>query len=133
PITIGVLGSVSLASWARPTVPPAPGTLDTDAVLTIFSPVSTSEKARPVWSQPPPGSAGTTMLTLSGAALEDESEPLSTELQAVSEAPATAVARAIAAVRMRGFTGFSFESDVRHFMAVKVGASRRGPEASGGI
>ena len=48
PITISVFGSFSLASWARPTVPPAPPTLVTGAEATRSSCVSTCDSARPV-------------------------------------------------------------------------------------
>jgi hypothetical protein len=69
PITIIWLPSplAWFTNWARPTVPPAPGTLTT---CTLFAPpvaVSTccSERAAP--SQPPPAPAGAMIFSSSGA------------------------------------------------------------------
>ena len=60
PLTISWLPSplAPLTNCARPTVPPAPGTLITCTLFTSFSAVSACCIERAVWSQPPPGAAG---------------------------------------------------------------------------
>ena len=51
--------SLPETNWARPIVPPAPGMLTTWMPLARSASCSAFCMARPVWSQPPPGAAGT--------------------------------------------------------------------------
>ena len=75
PLTISVLPSpLLLTNCARPTVPPAPGTLITCALFTSFSAVSACCIERAVWSQPPPGAAGAMILSSIWAAAEVASD-----------------------------------------------------------
>ncbi len=67
PIIIIICSSpaLSLTSWARPTVPPAPGTLKTSTLWSITPLWSTCWTSRAVVSQPPPGAAGAMICTVS--------------------------------------------------------------------
>src|SRR5262245_13865082 len=60
PLTMSWLPSpfAPVANCARPTLPPAPGTLVTCTLLTSLAAISACCMARAVWSQPPPGAAG---------------------------------------------------------------------------
>ena len=58
---------LELTNCARPIVPPAPPLLSTVTLGTILSACIAACSARPVWSQPPPGAAGTRILRLSRA------------------------------------------------------------------
>jgi len=58
---------LEVMNCARPMVPPAPPLLSTVTRGTILSACSAACNARPVWSQPPPGAAGTMTLRLSSA------------------------------------------------------------------
>ena len=51
-----------LTNWARPMVPPAPGTFVTCTLPEMPSSCSTVCMVRAVWSQPPPGAAGAMIL-----------------------------------------------------------------------
>jgi hypothetical protein len=104
PITMRVFSSRSLASWARPMVPPAPGTLTTWASPTRSLSCRTPCISRAVESQPPPGSAGTMIFTSSIAL--SSAEALSA-LSPIEPQPARAIApvsaRAVAARWRRWF------------------------------
>ena len=58
---------LEVMNCARPMVPPAPPLLSTVTRGTILSACSAACSARPVWSQPPPGAAGTRIFRLSSA------------------------------------------------------------------
>ena len=58
----------SLTNRARPTVPAAPGTFSTCTARTSPSASSTRCIARAVWSHPPPGAAGATIVRRSSGA-----------------------------------------------------------------
>jgi hypothetical protein len=63
PLTRSWLPSpLALTNLARPTVPPAPGSLATCTLLAAPAATMALCMARAVWSQPPPGAAGATSL-----------------------------------------------------------------------
>ncbi len=68
PITIIWLPSpfAVLTNWARPTVPPAPGTLTTCTFFAAPVAVMTCCSERDAPSQPPPGAAGAMIFSSSG-------------------------------------------------------------------
>ncbi len=60
PPIISALGSpfALLTNWARPSVPAAPPLFSNCTEFTTFADCIADARARPVWSQPPPGFAG---------------------------------------------------------------------------
>jgi hypothetical protein len=79
PPIISAFGSplLELTNWAIPIVPPAPPLLSTVIFLTVPSLWIAACSARPVWSQPPPGAAGTRILRLSMASASAQASKLS--------------------------------------------------------
>ena len=103
PPIISVLGSplLELTNCARPMVPPAPPLLSTVILLTMLSLCIAACNARPVWSQPPPGAAGTRIFRLSIAtASKVASKPAAIAVQASAR-------RVVARMRRTGVIGTS--------------------------
>ncbi len=127
PPIISALGSplLELTNCAMPIVPPAPPLLSTVIFLTMPSLCSAACSARPVWSQPPPGAAGTRILRLSMA---------SASPQATRARPTAAHAsarRVVARMRGRSFMRTSGNNTWVRVRGVRqlIGHPRDGPGA----
>jgi hypothetical protein len=118
PMTMSELSLRSLASWARPTVPPAPSTFLTVTDFASLPDSNAAPMARAVPSQPPPGAAGAMMsrrekgFTAPSSLLLPAFVFVDPEPQAASATATTAVSAMARSRRVRRGNGPADDEDV---------------------